>query len=48
VAALCAAETACCAGTRFVLEVTAGQVILTAQAPGTPGLLDMLVPAGSP
>ncbi len=48
VAALCAAETACCAGTRFVLEVTADQVILTAHAPGTPGLLDILAPAGVP
>jgi DNA-binding transcriptional MerR regulator len=45
VAALCAAETGCCAGTRFVLEVTAGDVILTAEAPGTPGLLDVLWPA---
>jgi hypothetical protein len=48
VAELCAAETACCAQTRFLLGITAGQVTLTAEAPGTPGLLDMLFPAGNP
>jgi len=45
---LCAAETACCTQTRFLLDVTAGQVTLTVEAPGTPGLLDMLFPAGAP
>jgi hypothetical protein len=35
VAALCAAETACCPHTRFLLEVTAGQVILAVEAPST-------------
>jgi hypothetical protein len=45
VAALCAAETECCAGTRFVLEVTARDVVLTAAAPDTPDLLDVLFPA---
>ena len=40
--ALCAAETACCGHTRFLLEITAGQIALTAEAPGTPGLLDAL------
>jgi DNA-binding transcriptional MerR regulator len=47
-AALCAAETACCGHTRFLLEVTAGQVLLTAQAPGTEDLLDTLLPAAQP
>jgi DNA-binding transcriptional MerR regulator len=45
VAGLCAAETACCAQARFVLEVTADQVILTVQDLGTSGLLDILFPA---
>jgi DNA-binding transcriptional MerR regulator len=48
VAALCAAETACCPHARFLLEVTAGQVIVTAEAPGTTGLLDTLFPASTP
>ena len=48
VAALCAAETACCAQTRLLLEVTAGQATLTVEAPGAPGLLDILLPAGTP
>jgi len=48
VAALCAAETACCPHARFLLEVTAGQVILTVEAPSTTGLLDMLFPASTP
>lgn len=39
---LCAAETACCGQTRFLLDITAGQMTLTAEAPGTPGLLDAL------
>jgi DNA-binding transcriptional MerR regulator len=42
VAALCAAETECCPGIRFALEVTAAQVTLTAAAPGAPDLLDAL------
>ena len=48
VAALCAAETACCPHARFLLEVTAGQVTVTAEAPSTTGLLDTLFPAGTP
>jgi MerR family transcriptional regulator, copper efflux regulator len=48
VAALCAAETACCPHARFLLEVTAGQVILTVEAPGTTGLLEVLFPASTP
>jgi MerR family transcriptional regulator, copper efflux regulator len=44
-AALCAAETACCNQTRFLLEVTAGQVTLTARAPGAPGLVEAMIPA---
>jgi MerR family transcriptional regulator, copper efflux regulator len=44
VAALCAAETVCCAQTRFWLEVTASQVILTIKAPPGDGLLEMLLP----
>lgn len=48
VAGLCAAETSCCAQARFLLEITAGQLILTAEAPGPPGLLDMLFPADAP
>jgi len=48
VAALCAAETACCPHARFLLEVTAGQVILAVEAPSTPGLLDTLFPASTP
>ena len=48
VTALCAAETACCGQTRFLLDITAGQMILTAEAPGTPGLLDALFQAGRP
>ena len=46
VAKLSAEETICCVQTRFVLEVTSGQVTLTAQAPGAPGLLEALFPAG--
>jgi DNA-binding transcriptional MerR regulator len=48
VAALCAAETACCPQTRFLLEVTASQVTLTVEAPGRPGLLATLLPANTP
>ena len=48
VTALCAAETACCGQTRFLLDITAGQMILTAEAPGTPGLLDALFQASAP
>jgi hypothetical protein len=47
VTALCAAETACCGHTRFLLDITAGQMILTAEAPGTPGLLDALFQASA-
>jgi DNA-binding transcriptional MerR regulator len=46
VARLCAAETACCAQTRFLLEVTADQVILTVEDPGTSGLPGIQFPAG--
>jgi len=46
VASLCAAETACCAQARFLLEITASQVTLTVEAPGTDGLPGMLFPAG--
>jgi hypothetical protein len=45
VATLYAAETACCPHARFLLEITAGQVILTVEAPSATGLLDMLFPA---
>jgi DNA-binding transcriptional MerR regulator len=48
VTALCAAETACCGQTRFLVEITAGQITLTAEAPGTPGLFDGLFPDSSP
>ena len=48
VAALCAAETACCPHARFVLEVTAGQVTVTVEAPSATGLLDTLFPASTP
>ncbi len=44
-AALCAAETECCAQVRFGLQITASQVTVTAHAPGSPGLLDLLVRA---
>ena len=51
-ARLSAAETACCAQTRFVIEVSAEQVTLTAEAPRTPELLEALFPtavgAGAP
>jgi DNA-binding transcriptional MerR regulator len=47
-AALGAAETGCCAQTRFRLDMTAGQVVLTAEAPGAPGLLDALFPGAAP
>ena len=48
VAALCAAETACCPQTQFLLDVTASQVTLTVEAPGHPGLLATLLPASTP
>jgi DNA-binding transcriptional MerR regulator len=48
VTALCAAETACCGQTRFLLDITAGQITLTAEAPGTPSLLDALFQASTP
>jgi MerR family transcriptional regulator, copper efflux regulator len=44
VAGLCAAETQCCPQARFVLEVTASQMILTLQAPPGDRLLQLLVP----
>lgn len=44
-ARLCAAETTCCDQTRFLLEVSAGQVTLTARAPGAPGLIEAMLPA---
>jgi hypothetical protein len=47
VAALCAAETACCPHARFLLEVTAGQVTVTVEAPSATGLLEMLFPAST-
>lgn len=43
-AALCAAETGCCDQTRFRLEISAGQVTLTAEAPGVPGLVEAMIP----
>jgi len=48
VTALCAAETACCGQTRFLLDITAAQITLTAEAPGAPGLLDALFQASAP
>ena len=47
VAGLCVAETACCPQTRFLLEVTTSQVILTIEAPPGDGLLQMLLPERS-
>jgi DNA-binding transcriptional MerR regulator len=47
-AALSVAETACCAQTRFVMDVTASQVVLTIQAPGSADLLATLLPASTP
>jgi DNA-binding transcriptional MerR regulator len=44
VAALCAAEIARCHHARFLLEVTAGQVVVTVEASSTTGLLDTLFP----
>lgn len=48
VAALCAAETACCPQTRFLLDVTASQLTLTIEARGNAGLLEILLPARTP
>jgi len=45
VAALCAAETACCPQTRFLVEVTASQLTLTIEDHGNAGLVEILVPA---
>lgn len=42
VAGLCLAETACCPQARFLLEVTASQVVLTIKVPPGAGLLEML------
>jgi len=47
VTGLCLAETACCPPARFLLEVTASQVILTIEAPSGDGLLQMLLPDGA-
>ncbi len=47
-AGLCASEVSCCTRTRFVMEITAGEVIVTMEAPGTPGLLEALVGLDSP
>ncbi len=44
-ARLCAAETACCETTRFVMEIGAGLVTLAAEAKEFPDLLDALFPA---
>jgi hypothetical protein len=48
VAALCAAETACCPQTRFLLEVTASQLALTIAAQGNARLLEILLPTCTP
>lgn len=48
VAALCVAETGCCAQTRFLMDITASQVTLTVEAPGSADLLDTLFPASTP
>ena len=48
VAAICAAETACCPQTRVLLDITTSQVTLTVEAPGSPGLLATLFPASTP
>jgi hypothetical protein len=45
VAALCAAEAACCPHARFRLEITAGQMIVTVEALSATGVLDTLFPA---
>ncbi len=44
-ARLCVAETACCATTRFTIEIGRAQVVLTASAQGAPELLETLFPA---
>jgi hypothetical protein len=43
-ARLCAAGTACCRPVRFLLEIAAEAVVLTAWAPTAPGLLETLFP----
>lgn len=45
VAALCAAETACCPRARFLLEVTGSQLTLTVETDADTGLLEILLPA---
>ena len=47
-AGLYASEVSCCSQTRFVMEITAEKVIVTVEAPGSPGLLDALVGVDSP
>ena len=44
---LCLAETACCPQARFLLEVTAGQVIVTIESPPGDKVLAMLLPEGT-
>jgi DNA-binding transcriptional MerR regulator len=43
-AALCLAETHCCATTSFAMEIGTDRVVLTVRAPSAPGLLDALFP----
>ena len=47
VAGLCLAETICCPQARFLLEVSASQVILTIEAPAGGKVLAMLLPDGA-
>jgi MerR family transcriptional regulator, copper efflux regulator len=42
-ARLCAAETACCPTTSFILEIRTDQAVLVARAAGSPGLLETLL-----
>jgi MerR family transcriptional regulator, copper efflux regulator len=44
VARLCLAETACCPQTRFLLEVTAGHIVLTIEAPPGDKVLAIMLP----
>jgi MerR family copper efflux transcriptional regulator len=46
-AALCVAEASCCAPTKFVMEITTGQAVLSVTAPEAPGLLDALFPTAT-
>lgn len=48
VARLCAAETACCTAVRFLLDIGDGRAVVTARAPGAPGLLEALFPPATP